>query len=250
MAKIIDIRTVDINSILPNEIFAVDTNVLLWACYNNISHNALNGFISEYQIQFYPKFIKNLIKNGNILYTTNLNVSELCSLIERNEFEIYKYRTRQRFYKKKKYRKIARERRRYKTKLDTTLKILHETYISRVEVVVIPANYDSIFSQAIPIMTCDTFDYAVIEHLKSIGITNYISDDKDFCTIDGINLYTTYEDPNHENLHSGNSNYENPTTPNIVTNTLNTNISNVSVDTENRESSTDNSSTCGTMILF
>lgn len=52
MANIIDIRTADISSIPPNEIFAVDTNVLLWACYNNISHNALNGFISEYQIQF------------------------------------------------------------------------------------------------------------------------------------------------------------------------------------------------------
>lgn len=250
MANIIDIRTVDINSIPPNEIFAVDTNVLLWACYNNISHNALNEYVSEYQTKFYPNFIKRLIKNRNILYTTNLNISELCSLIERNEFEIYKYRTRKRFYKKKKYRKIARERRRYKTKLDTTLRVLHETYISRVEVVVIPANYDSIFSQAIPIMTCDTFDYAVIEYLKSIGIINYISDDKDFCTIDGINLYTTYEDPDHENLHSGNRNHGNQTTPNIVTTTLNTNISNVSTDTENRESSTDNSSTCETMTLF
>lgn len=250
MANIIDIRTVDINSIPQNEIFAVDTNILLWACYNNISHNALKEYVSEYQTKFYPNFIKKLIKNGNILYTTNLNVSELCSLIERNEFEIYKYRTRKRFYKKKKYRKIARERRRYKTKLDTTLRVLHETYISRVEVVVIPANYDSIFSQAIPIMTCDTFDYAVIEYLKSIGIINYISDDKDFCTIDGINLYTTYEDPDHENLHSGNRNHGNTTTPNIVTTTLNTNISNVSTDTENRESSTDNYSTCETMTLF
>lgn len=99
-------------------------------------------------------------------------------------------------------------------------------------------------------MTCDTFDYAVIEYLKSIGIINYISDDKDFCTIDGINLYTTYEDPDHENLHSGNRNHGNTTTPNIVTTTLNTNISNVSTDTENRESSTDNSSTCETMTLF
>ena len=134
--------------------------------------------------------------------------------------------------------------------MDLTLDELHKTYISRVEVVVIPANYDSIFSQAITIMTCDTFDYAVIEHLKSIGITNYISDDKDFCTIDGINLYTTYEDPDHENLHSRNRNHGNPTIPNIVTTTLNTNISNVSTDTENRESSTDNSSTCETMTLF
>ena len=31
MAKIIDIRTVDIDSISPNEIFAIDTNVLLWS---------------------------------------------------------------------------------------------------------------------------------------------------------------------------------------------------------------------------
>ena len=73
MANIIDIRTADINSIPPNEIFAVDTNVLLWACYNNISHNALNGFISEYQIQFYPKFIKSLIKNRNKLFKIDKN---------------------------------------------------------------------------------------------------------------------------------------------------------------------------------
>lgn len=149
MAKIIDIRTVDIDSISPNEIFAIDTNVLLWSCYNNISHKALNEYVSEYQTEFYPNFIQNLVENGNKLCTTNLNISELCSLIERNEFEIYKYRTRKRFFKKKKYRKIERERRRYKRKLDLTLDELHKTYISRVEVVVIPANYDSIFSQEI-----------------------------------------------------------------------------------------------------
>jgi len=78
MAKIIDIRTVDIDSISPNEIFAIDTNVLLWSCYNNISHNALNEYVSEYQTEFYPNFIQNLVENGNKLCTTNLNISELC----------------------------------------------------------------------------------------------------------------------------------------------------------------------------
>lgn len=49
MANIIDIRTVDINSIPQNEIFAVDTNVLLWACYNNTANNpySKNQFASK-----------------------------------------------------------------------------------------------------------------------------------------------------------------------------------------------------------
>lgn len=202
MANIVDIRTVDINSISSTDVFAIDTNALLWSCYGNSSHVALRRFVSEYQTRFYPDFIQNLVGNGNKLYTTNLNITELCSVVERNEFEIFKYLTRQRFYKKKDYRKLPRERRHYKNKLDSTLKVLHHSYISKIEVVEIPYDYDSTFSQAIPVMTCDAFDYAVIEYLKSIGITNYISDDKDFCTIDGINLYTTYENPNHESLNS------------------------------------------------
>ena len=39
--------------------------------------------------------------------------------------------------------------------------------------------------------SCDIFDFAIIEHLKAIGVKNYISDDKDYSTIDNIILNTT-----------------------------------------------------------
>lgn len=52
-------------------------------------------------------------------------------------------------------------------------------------------------------MKCDIADYTVIEYMKSLGITNFISDDKDFTTVNGITLYTTYEDRHYQTQSTG-----------------------------------------------
>ncbi len=48
------------------------------------------------------------------------------------------------------------------------------------------------FNKNIEQTQCDVFDYLIIEYLKSIGVTNYISDDKDFMSVEDIQLFSTY----------------------------------------------------------
>lgn len=194
MANVIDIRSIDVSRINSNIAFALDTNILLWIYYTHIGHPALNRFVSEYQLDLYPSFIYDLIANGNTLYTTTLNISELCSVIERNEFEIFKYNCGNRNYGFKRYRKLLNERTNYKNLLDQVLNTVHLEFLGRIEVIEISTDFAHHFTSEMPTMLCDTFDFAVIEHLKSVGISNYISDDKDFISINNINLYTTYDE--------------------------------------------------------
>ena len=41
--------------------------------------------------------------------------------------------------------------------------------------------------------SCDIFDYLVVEYLRNRGILNFITDDRDFKTVDGINVYYAKE---------------------------------------------------------
>ena len=41
---------------------------------------------------------------------------------------------------------------------------------------------------------CDVFDFAIVSYYKENGYLNIITDDGDFSTIDGINLYTANDD--------------------------------------------------------
>ena len=191
MANIIDIRNADIGMIDKEKIFAIDTNVLIWTHYSKASDPSLNRH--PYQVIEYPNFISKLLQNGNKILTTNLNISELCGVVEKNEYRLYKAINGQGNLKFKDFRKIAVERANYKTELDTMIMEIEAAYNNQIEIVEIDQTIISKFQSDICSSQCDIFDYAVIKYLKGIGVIDYISDDKDFGTIDGINLYTTYE---------------------------------------------------------
>ncbi len=191
MANIIDIRNVDIGTIDQEKIFAIDTNALIWTHYSKASDPNLNKH--PYQVIEYPNFISKLLQNGNKILTTTLNISELCGVVEKNEYRLYKAINGQANLKFKDFRNIAVERTNYKTELDTMIMEIKAAYNDQIEIVEIDENIISNFQSDICSNRCDVFDYAVIKYLKGIGVTDYISDDKDFETIDGINLYTTYE---------------------------------------------------------
>lgn len=100
-----DIKTVDISSISKDEVFAIDTNVLLWTHYAKASNPNLNSH--PYQVIEYPDFVADLIKNKNKLVTTTLNISELISIVEKSEYKIYKTMHSSSGMKFKDFRKIS-----------------------------------------------------------------------------------------------------------------------------------------------
>jgi predicted nucleic acid-binding protein len=193
MAKIIDIKNIDISKIKSDEVFAIDTNALIWTHYSKASDPNLNKH--PYQVIAYPNFISRLLQNGNKIVTTTLNISELCGVVEKNEYELYKAIHSQKNLKFKDYRKQTDQRRSYKEELDTMIMEIKDAYDNQIEIVEIDPAIILSFQSEICNNRCDIFDYAIIEYFKKMRIVNYISDDKDFETIDGINLYTTYEIP-------------------------------------------------------
>lgn len=187
-ANIIGIKNIDINEISKKDIFAVDTNVLVWTHYSKASDANLR--VHPYQVTDYPNFIARLLNNGNKLVATCLNLSELCIVIERNEYRIFKaLNGLGRSYGIKDFRKNISARANYKYELEYMLTEIKETYGNDMEIVKVDSTIIKEFTDDIIHNNCDVFDYAIIQHLKKMGIKNYISDDKDFSTVDGINLY-------------------------------------------------------------
>ena len=191
MASTVDIRGIDISRISKDEVFAVDTNALVWTHYSKASDPSLNKH--PYQVIEYPNFLAKLLGNGNKIVTTALNLTELCGVIERNEWKIYKAINGIVRLNLKDYRKITSERATYMNELDTILKQIKLSYNNQLEIVNVDESIIQKFKNSICTNSCDVFDFAIVEHLKAMGIKNYISDDKDYSTMDGIVLYTTSE---------------------------------------------------------
>ena len=185
-----DIKTVDMASISKEEIFAIDTNVLLWTHYSKASNPNLNRH--PYQVIEYPNFVANLLKNKNKLITTTLNLSELISVVEKSEYQIYKATNSCNGMKFKDFRKIGLARSAYKNEVSTMMAEIRASYNDQIEVIEVTREKLVEFNNNIEQTQCDVFDYLVIEYLKSIGVTNYISDDKDFMSVEDIQLFSTY----------------------------------------------------------
>lgn len=193
-----DIRSVDITKIDTAQVFGIDTNVLVWTHYSNASSSLL--YKHPYQVVEYPNFVGKLLSNGNKIVTTTLNITELISVVEKNQYKIYSALNKSQKISFKDYRKNLDERQKYKDELDNMIMEIKSSYDDQIEVIDITDKSIEDFKKSIMTMQCDIFDFCIIGYLKSIGITNYISDDKDFLSIDGIKLFSTYDDNYYEIL--------------------------------------------------
>lgn len=144
-----------------------------------------------------------MIENKNRLLTTYLNLAEFCSVVERNEFKIYNSNlSRRNRLNLKEFRDLAYERDIYTSNIKHGLLEIKQ-YIDDVYEITHDYSVVNSFVQALPETHCDIADYTVIEYMKSLGITNFISDDKDFTTVNGITLYTTYKDSHYQTQSTG-----------------------------------------------
>lgn len=181
-----NIDTLDVSKIDTKDIFAIDTNVLYWTHYSKASDPNLRAH--PYQVTKYPNFVEKLLENGNTLVTTIFNITELMHVVENSEFKIYKAINTTRI-KKKDFRNMEAERIKYKNEIETMILQINSSYEGQIRVIDIKEEDINNFVADITNNSCDVFDYVVIEHLKAMGINNFITDDKDFKSIDGINVY-------------------------------------------------------------
>lgn len=182
LANVYDLRKIDVNKIPEHTKFAIDTNVLYWMHYSRCS-------TTGYQIVNYPQFISDLMSRHASFVTTSCNISELLSLVERKEYEIY--RASNVVKNIKEFRKIKSERINVQQELEIIMMQIESMYSIQ------DFNLDfSLLSKFVDDFTnnrCDTNDYSILTYLKDAGVNNVISDDGDFITYSGINVYTANE---------------------------------------------------------
>ncbi len=178
---------VDINSYTPKptDSFFVDTNVWFWFLYNNTMY--MDPKPQHYQLNKYPSFInKSLEKKAHIAYC-GLSLAELAALIEQSEKTIYNQ------YKPsvtpKEYRHNWRnERNKVVQKIMETYKQI-ENIASFTEIMIDGKTEKSIL-QLLQTAKIDGYDALFLEMMKSIGISQIITDDGDFSTAKGICVFT------------------------------------------------------------
>jgi predicted nucleic acid-binding protein len=187
-AQVIDI-TVD--SPKPEDVFLVDTNVWYWMTYSRASQSVRPP--AQYQSTNYPSYTNAVLAVGAKIFQSGLTLAELTHLIERAEFEIFAVANPGIFPDPKKFNKDFRHS--------------HNTEHSQV-VAEVQAAWSQITALADPLaLTIDAhttkaalnrfqaekvdgYDLFMLEAMKNHGVLQVITDDGDFATVAGIQVFT------------------------------------------------------------
>lgn len=165
--------------------YFLDTNVLYWYVYPRYG---LTKRSVKYQAKPYYDFVDKLVADGNPLFTSFYNISELLNVIEKNEFDIFSAANPNCHYTLKDYRKDPVERGKLQALLSTTLNNAYAVCT------ILDFNFTCSqlenFAQTLSAHRCDPFDYVILNNCIATNYTNIISDDNDFTTVSGIDLYT------------------------------------------------------------
>ncbi|MBQ3444230.1 MAG: hypothetical protein IJG33_13405 [Selenomonadaceae bacterium] len=175
------ISEMDLDEIASEEIFFVDTNILLVVHFGSRSW-------SEEKIACYSNFILGLLNRGNKICVSALNLQELCHSVENNEFKQYKVvNHKDRSFTKKMYRAIEEERKRLAKDLQSKHLEISEQY----SVVSGDVTNDMIknFLECYENHSYDPVDFITVRY-NTNGIINFITDDSDFKKDSGIVVYT------------------------------------------------------------
>lgn len=181
-AEVFDIRR-DIPK--ANDIFLVDSNVWFWITYSRASLG--DSPPNYYQSKYYPDYLKKARNVGAKLIWCGLSLAELSHLIEKTEREIYikmnsmirpkEFRHNLHAERKKVVDEIEASWGQVKSMADAVDTVLNEKVI------------DTMVNKikAYPI---DGYDVLIIESMISAGIVNVITDDGDYTTTPGIQVFT------------------------------------------------------------
>ncbi|PWJ88989.1 uncharacterized protein DUF1241 [Oceanotoga teriensis] len=181
-----NLNNIDFKYLNENDFF-IDTNVLFWYHYAFAKYNYNNIKIAEYQKK-YPEFIEQFIEKNKNLFTSSINLSELFYRIEMTEYKLYKKNNNNPSLKLKDYRNIEVERNKLKKTLNAIYKEIKNLYT--IKDINFTNNNLLEYINEMSTHKCDVYDHAILSFIKSKKLLNVISDDSDFTSISGINVYT------------------------------------------------------------
>lgn len=170
--------------------FFVDANVWYWTTYVASRQMNIPNSPKEYQVQHYPDFIQRALDVGAQLFVTPFILAELASIIEHTEFEIYKQWNAAAEISKKRFRKDAKQRSVVVREIEAAWKQV-TSLATCMDVLVDEPFVDSCLGQLKD--TClDGYDLFHLNAALLQGLSNLVTDDKDFRSVADIKIFTTY----------------------------------------------------------
>lgn len=167
----------------PEDVFLVDTNVWYWMTYTKASQTAI-----PYQIRDYPTYIGKALASKSQLRKCGLSLEELSHRIEKTEYDIFK-RSQAQLIKPKEYRHNHPAER---NNVVTEIQAAWGQVKSMARAIDVTIDTDS-KDRALTRMASeplDGYDLFILEAISQAGIVNVITDDGDYATVPGIQLFT------------------------------------------------------------
>ncbi len=182
---------IDINGDTPckDDIFLVDTNIWLWYTYANLTTDL--DAIRLAEINTYLDYLVEADSVGATLTYSGLLMTELASVIERTEWEIYKKDNRKSSLGKKEYRHNLPVERANVVKLVESAWSQVREFAILVDVTVNEQTTDAALKR-FQSQTLDGYDLLHLEAISRAGTgqIKVMTDDYDFCTVPDIQLFT------------------------------------------------------------
>lgn len=181
-ADVVDIRQ-DVPK--PDDAFLVDTNVWYWLTYTRASQAEQPP--KNYQINDYPSYISKAISAKSQLHRCGLSLAELAHLIERTEREIYS-RSNVALVSKEYRHNHPTERANVVAEIQTAwsqVNTMAQTLDLQIDEQAISAALSRLSSQPL-----DGYDLFILEAISKAGVVKIITDDGDFVTVPGIQVFT------------------------------------------------------------
>lgn len=175
---------VDINNDIPQstDSFFVDTNVWFWLTYNRASQSPI-----AYRTASYPSYIQKALNANSKLYRCNLSLSELAHLIEKTEHEVY-CRSNGKIKTKEFRHNYPNERNNVVLEIENSW--LQVQSIAKPAEIVIDENAANLALSLLKFQNVDGYDLFMLQSLRPHGVSKVITDDGDFATIPGIQVFT------------------------------------------------------------
>lgn len=181
-ADIVDIRQ---DMPKPDDVFLVDTNVWYWLTYTRASQ--ADQPPKNYQINDYPSYIGKAISAKSKLHRCGLSLAELAHLIERTEREVYS-RSNGALGSKEYRHNHSTERAHVVAEIQTAwsqVNTMAQTLDLQIDELATNAALSRLSTQLL-----DAYDLFILEAISKAGVVKVITDDGDFVTVPGIQVFT------------------------------------------------------------
>jgi len=175
---------IDINSDIPtpSDVFIVDTNVWFWLTYQTASHSS-----AQYQLSDYPNYANKSLAVGSRIFRSGLSFAELAHRIEKTEHDIYSEYVSA--IEPKEYRhNLPTERSRIVSQIVAAWSQV-KTLSQPLDLTIDNSTTDAALVR-FQTEEVDGYDLFILESMKTHGVVQIITDDGDFSTVPGIQVFT------------------------------------------------------------